>query len=235
MATVTVSDMITKVRQKADMVNTRFVTDTEVAGYLDSRNKELYGILVRYQLLQDEVEQTITADGSAYYALPARHFSTLDIYYDQGSGTELVRLKRLSHRDRPRTSGSSQAVGYRLTGDGVVLYPAVSSGTYKHYYVPSPLELVETVSDATTEVASVSYPMGWEEYIILGAAIDCLAKEETINQALNKKFSDMERRIADEASLREQSETQTVYNADSEDGDPGRVVGWARPFRGRWR
>lgn len=230
MASVTVTSLVTQTRQRADLVKSRFVTDAEVASYVDSRNKELFALLVKHSLIHAEAEQAITADGSAYYALPDRYFGTLDVMYDQGSNTEFCRLPRLSHRERPRTTGTSQAVGYRITGDGIVLYPAVTSGSYKHYYITSPLQLVETVSDATTETATVNYPMGWEEFIILGAAIDCLSKEETVNGALNSKFADMQRRILDEASMREMSEAPTVQNVDRE-GEPGRVRGWATPFR----
>lgn len=214
MATVTVTELIAEARQKADMVNTRFVTDAFVLSALNNRNNQLNALLITNQLMVDELEQVITADGSAYYAFPTRYFSTLDVYYDPGGSQDMVRLHRTSNRSRPRTTNIEHAESYGTTSSGLVLKPAPTTGTYRHFYIPSPLKLVETVSDANTEVATVNYPMGWEEFLSVGAAIDCLSKEETVNPELNKKIAQIERRIEHEASLREYSENPGVQRVE---------------------
>ncbi len=44
---VSLADLITRCRQRADMVNTQFVTDTEIVGYLNESLGELYDLIIQ--------------------------------------------------------------------------------------------------------------------------------------------------------------------------------------------
>jgi len=44
---VTLSDLITRSRQRADMVNTQFVTDSEITSYLNESLGELYDLIIQ--------------------------------------------------------------------------------------------------------------------------------------------------------------------------------------------
>ena len=69
---VLLSDMITQARQRADMVNSNFVSDSELTGYLNEANLELYDLLTTK--FADEYFHTydLITIGSAsnIYALP---------------------------------------------------------------------------------------------------------------------------------------------------------------------
>lgn len=189
----TLAELRTRVRQRSDNEHTgQFVTDAEVNGLINTRYKELYELLVLHSQQRAESVQTITVtaatDGG--YALNTDFFALLGVYrIDPALGP--IWLQRHDHRIMPDINYPADAETYRLVGSYIEFNPIPSSGTYKLKYVPIPT----TLSADSDEIDGV---LGWEEYVVCGAALDVLVKEEAEEaamQELRTRLGEMHNRI----------------------------------------
>jgi len=173
----TIAELITEVRQKADMVSSSFVTDTEILRMLNRAWQFLY--------------ETISKEGSGYissttltttsaeeYPLPADFWKILGA--DVVDGGRTVSLRAFNFKDRNRNSGapSSTYPAYQLRNSSLRLMPAPSPGlSVTVWYTPRPI-LFTAVSDV------VDVPYFGEEFLAVSGAIECLAKEESDTNVL---------------------------------------------------
>jgi len=204
----TLSDIRDRVRQRADIENeTARYPDSEVNQYINDSYKELFTLLQRYGLVRTEKTQTITADGSTSYAVSSDYFATLKVFYQDG--TTLVSLRRHEFKNRPFDfSGTTgQASSYRVAHNGtslnIELVPKPGSGTYLHTYIPVPADL----SDDSDTIDSV---MGWDEFIVIDAAIKALVKEDSDTSQLMIERERIMARIEAESAMREMAETHSI-------------------------
>lgn len=204
---VTLASLRLQVRQKADMVNSQFVTDSELTGYVNSAYYELYDLLVQ-KFGNDYYVATsylFTADGTAdSYALPLDFYKVLGLEI-QDDGTHWSPVRKYSQGDRYGV-GYDAVPRYRLRGSFIAFSVAPKSGkAYRLWYVPrlSPLigdsDLVDGVS-------------GWEEYIVTDAAIACLAKEESDTSQLERERQGLTQRIEAAAENRDTGGPFTVQD-----------------------
>lgn len=221
---VTAETMVTHVRQLSNMENRLTVEDPEIHSYLTKARKRLTSMLVRHGLVRAETTATITATGAGVYAFPSDFFSTISVFRVDGDRVHELKLIDSGVRLTPSATPTGQAQAYYATDAGIVLYPAPPSGTYYHVYVPDPGEV--------TYESTVNYPMGWEEYMEVDAAIQCLSKEETINPVLNQRRTDIVRAIQDEASMRNLREPYRLV--DRRPGRRGSVDGFQDPADVWW-
>lgn len=190
--TMRLSDLRTATRQRADMVNSQFVTDDELNSYINQSYFELYDILVQKYgddyFVTDPVSFT-TNGSSQFYDLPnGTNFSGAQAFYkllgvDLGlSNTQdsfvTIRPFTFGERNRYAVPNFQSFYGvtnlrYRLKGNQLWLTPIPSQGQQMRiWYIP---RLNQLVND--TDLADgIS---GWTEYIICDAAIKCLQKEES--------------------------------------------------------
>lgn len=115
-------------------------------------------------------------------------------------------------------SPSGNANYYHLSwnADSLTLnmYPEPKAGeTYRVVYLPHPKKLVLS-SPGAWEETSVSYPMGWEERIVLGMARRALMKEESDTRAVDQEIALWDSRIEEACWNRILSEAPTVRNTD---------------------
>ena len=208
-------ELRTEVRQRADMVNSDFVTDNEINRYLNESISELYDMLISakgqewyiktltlnlvsgqadYDILEtDNFYLLLGVDGDAQSdsPFPLRPYM-LDERHDL---TELRRLTRY---------GNVPNMRYRLSGT-----IDETTGVYKHRISFSP------VPDSGTTVRLIYIPHapvldndadvwdgfnGWEEYVVVDAAIKCLEKEESSTVALERRKERLIERIEGLAS-----------------------------------
>lgn len=113
------------------------------------------------------------------------------------------------------TRGHSIAFRALWTGDNVSmnLYPEPNTGeSYRVTFLvhPKPLALSTTTGYDT----SVTYPMGWEERIVLGMARRALIKEESETRAIDSEIQLWESRIEETCWSRVLSESPSVRNVD---------------------
>ena len=195
--TLTVTQLITKVRERADMLNSQFVTDTEITGYIDYSYKELYDLLVEsvedYNL--SSASFTI-ASGSNTYSLPS------DFYKLRGlddltnpSRPRSVRKFAFNERNDFTVDGLTLSsyeysdVTYRVTGSVLTLMPPENAAkNYLLWYVPK----ASTLSSGSDTADGVQ---GWLEYVIVDAAIKCKIKEESDISDLERAKKNLNERI----------------------------------------
>lgn len=229
MPLVTLTELRTRVRQRSDNEHTgsAFVTDTEITQLLNTSYQELYGNLVRSGLHTSETTYSITATGAAAYDLPSDFYALIGVWYvDSGYRR---RLGRHSVRHRVGTTQTGVACTYRFKGGDLELAPRPTGGTYELVYIPQPA-LLSAGSDVVDGV------LGWEEYLVVDAAIKVLQKEESDVRVLLGERERLLARIQDEAAAAEQLESWTVDNVrgSSQDVD-GYFNGDRRGYTGtRW-
>ena len=171
----TVAQLSTKARERSDMVDSEFVTPAELRGYISASFTELYDMLIKTGLSYFESEDTIVTDGIlSRFPLPADYYGTIGVDRDDGTGHRFMLHEfMVTERNRFQVQSTGFAIGYRVVGNELELLPRPPIGqTYQHLFVPAPADL----TDDTDIVDGVS---GWEEFIVVDAAIKMLLKEET--------------------------------------------------------
>ena len=199
--TKTLGDLITSIRRRADMEGSTFVSDAELAEYVNQSVAELHNLLV-----------TTYEDyyvNSTQYSLPTENPGDLpDDFYkcigvDFATGGRTYSLKRYMFNERNILTGD---IFYRIQGAKIRFIPEVTTGgTVTLWYAPEPyyFEIASTL-DKTQVLGTVDAQIqrGYEEYIVLDAAIKCLMKEESDATNLIALREMTKQRIGDVGSVR---------------------------------
>lgn len=210
----TLAELRQQVRQRADVENSNFVSDAELNAYINSSYKELYDLLVAtfedYYTL-DPVEFTLS--GSTYtYDLPTNFYKLRGLDYKESSGGSdwwTVRPFVFTERNRVNNTFIGNVYAwdqrsYRIVGDKLYIYPQENAkGTYRIWYVPRATELA-------ADTDTLDGVNGWEEYVIVDAAMKILIKEESDIQPLVLQKEQMRQRIIDMAKDRDVGEGDRI-------------------------
>lgn len=180
MATVSLTTLRSRVRERADMVGTNFVQDSATS--LDAWINE--GVQILHEKMvaaygSDYVEKTsaFTCDGTGNVTLPSDFFKLLGVDLQLYGVTRTIRPYMRAERNAYKNSsiwGPHVLPAFKLSGlTTLKLLPAPPSGITGSI-IYSPVATVLTNSGDTVETID-----GWERYIVLYAAIQCLIKEES--------------------------------------------------------
>lgn len=209
--TVTLTSLTDQAKQRADMVNSSFVSATEWTQYINNSWCELYDLLISaygsdYYSSTDTIT---TVSGTASYALPADHYKTVGIDYVVSS-TEKYPLDRYAFRDRNLRNNAYlnrsyfPSYKYRITGNNVVLSPTPNEIiTLEHIYIPVAQEM--TIGADTIDGVN-----GFEEYIVVDAAIKALQKEESDVSVLMAQKDRLRKRLEEMAEDRNAGDSDMV-------------------------
>jgi hypothetical protein len=202
--TLTLLQLRTRARERADMVNSSFVTDTELTGYINSSYQEFY------DLLTNAVEDYNISTSSFTIASGNTQAAPSDFYKVRGiddmtdpSNPLPVRLFNFNERNdysqRTLLPYRLSTVSYRILGSNLTFLPDTQAQRpYKLWYVPIATPLV---LDADT-AAGIN---GWLEYVVVDAAIKMLIKEESDTKVLYRVKKDLIDRIEAMRTKRDQS------------------------------
>ena len=229
--TVTLTELLSRVRTRADMVGSDFVTDTELTYWINESIRSLYDMLVKaygedYFISSKSFN---TVSGQSEYALDASPVSISDFYKLKGvdvvfSTDDVRTLRRFTFRDRNRyspqatwTSGGAKAIVYRLQGGKLWLLPApVGVYAVKVWYVPAFTALA-------TGASTFDGINGWEKWVVAEVARKALMKEESdvseLNQELGAYKVEIEAMIA-VRDVGEEEKATDVYQTDHDDRLP---------------
>jgi hypothetical protein len=209
MESITLASLRTQVRQTADMVDSTFVSDSELNQFIDLSYAELYDILTAtcedYYTLPP-INFTIP-DGSKTYALPSDFYKLrgLDLSLGGGSNPEdwiTVHPFQFNERNRKnsivqRSLNSVNDINYRIIGDSLYFFPEDKApGVYRLWYIPVRTKL-------TLDTDTMNGVQGFQQYVIVDAAIKCLRKEESDVQELLLAKADLKQRIEAMAPARD--------------------------------
>lgn len=170
---VTVQSMIDGARQRADMVNSTFVTDTELIGYINHIYKRFYNKVVNtFENYYVSTAALSIVAGTDLYDLPTDMLKLLG--FDVNRNGQVMTIFPWSLNERNREQRSSDApYRYIIRGTKIQILPKPDANyAATFFYVPVPTEL--TLANQSIEVWN-----GFDEYIMLGAAILCKQKEES--------------------------------------------------------
>lgn len=213
--------------QRADRVNSNFVTTQEWRNYINQSMFELYDLLITvYEDYFIAPPIQFVADGNTYlYPLPngSNKFLNANLpsqvitpspFYKL-SGVDLalnnannayVTVNRFMFIDRnrfvyPNTASTIYGVfnlQYRMMGSNIEFIPTPSAGqSIRLWYIP---RLVELLQDTDTTVMGIS---GWIEYVIVRSAKYALDKEESDTTKLDQQLLFLKARIEETAANRD--------------------------------
>ncbi len=212
-------------QQRADRVNSQFVTLPEWNTYINQSYFELYDLLVTvYEDYFMASPLSITTDGINFlYALPdgsnnsgaAPFYKLLGVDCGLGAAANAwVTLKKFDFIGRNRyiyPQITSTYLGvfnlrYRLMGSNIEFIPTPSAGQIlRLWYIPRVSQLLKD----TDVMDGVS---GWTEYVIVDAAIKALQKEESDVSVLMAQKMALTQRIQDSAMNRDAGQPDTISN-----------------------
>jgi len=212
MATFTESDLRTRARRRADMVNSTFVTDEEIRDYLNSSISELHDFMVKSYEDYFVSTKTYTAPlAAAGENLPTssdgggEFYKALGVDYESGGITSTLRAYSFSERNVYNTPYAVidrlAEPMYKVEGTKIKLIPNNStSGTITLFYVP-----VATQFDGSGVTSITNVIPGYDEYVVVATAIRMLMKEESDISALERERQQLASRIIRAISPRDVS------------------------------
>lgn len=216
-------------QQRADRVNSQFVTTEEWNSYINNSMFELYDLLITaYEDYYVASPVSLTTDGTnSLYALPnGVNYSGAPAFYklmgvDLGlssSPNGYVTVKKFNFIDRnkyvyPNTASTIYGVynlSYRLLGNNIDFIPVPSANQpIRLWYIPRLTMLVQDADITTTGIS------GWLEYIITDAAIKALQKEESDVMVLAAQKIALIKRIEESAINRDVGQPDTISDVRS--------------------
>jgi hypothetical protein len=227
--TQTLLDLRTTVRQESDTENDPHVSDTEINGYINTAYLELYALLV--SSFGDDYYTTFATfpgdgvseiyplpNGALYSAAPAFYKGVMAEANLAGTNPySWVSLKRFNMREKNRFNPLNQIVmpgyqwpRYRLVGDGIMFWPIpVASITFKLWYAPK-------LSPLTADGSIANDFSGWLEYVVVDAAMKCVAKQERDVSLLAARKAALLARVEKEAANRDIGEPAEVTMTETE-------------------
>jgi hypothetical protein len=233
-------------QQRADRVNSQFVTLPEWNSYINQSLFELYDLLITtyedYYLAP--ALQFTTVSGQSFYPLPngTNYSGALPFYKLRGVDLGLnatnqayVTLNKFNFMDRNKyiypNSGSTiygvLNLQYRVMGSNIELIPFPSNAQpMQLWYIP---RLQQLLKDTDITTSSVS---GWIEYVIVDAAIKALQKEESDISVLAVQKMALIKRIEETASNRDAGMPDTISDVRSQGGWGSSSGGWNGPMGG---
>jgi hypothetical protein len=220
-------------QQRADRVNSNFVTKAEWNSYINQAMFELYDLLVT--VYEDYFAATpiqFVTNGSQYlYPLPdgantflnALNLTTFTPkpFYKllgvdlaiQNAVNGYVTINKFNFIDRnrfvyPNTASTIYGVfnlQYRVMGNNIEFIPTPSaSQAIRVWYIP---RLTELLLDTDTTDVGIS---GWVEYVIVRAAKYALDKEESDTQKLDQQILFLKTRIEESAANRDAGQPDKI-------------------------
>lgn len=214
---VTLADLALRVRERADMTDSSFISDTRLYELITESHQKLHGMLV--DALREEYAYELasftTAEGQIDFAVPCCFYKLYGV--DMEINGRIVALKPFNRAERNRyrnlNGSASYPPMYSLSGGNLKLFPVPPAGlTGEIIYAPEATRL-------TLSTDEVSYPNGWERFIVIDAAIQCLIKEESSVTALVAERQLIINEIADTKENRDLANPQQVVDVYALEGE----------------
>lgn len=186
----TLTELRTWSRERADMENSQFISDSELTEYINMAYSELYDILVtRYEDYFSEVVP-FTLSSSNEYTIPSNFYKLVGLDYSQG-GDKWIVVRKWNFEERNQVSEDTSSV----------------NGDYRAWIVPRITKLVNG-SDATVDL------INYEEYIVVKTAMMMKDKEESDVSVLAQNLLMLKQRIEGAATNRalEPDRISDIYN-----------------------
>lgn len=221
-------------QQRADRVNSQFVTMSEWNSYINQALYELYDLLITVyedyylaapiQFVSDGITYLyplpngsntfLNANNTAQTVTPPAFYKLMGVDLALNNATNAyVTINKFNFIDRnrfvyPNTASTIYGVfnlQYRVMGSNLEFIPTPSAGqAIRLWYIPRMTQLLQD-TDTTTQGIS-----GWIEYVIVRAAKYALDKEESPTDVLTQELLFLKGRIEETASNRDAGQSDTI-------------------------
>lgn len=230
MSTVTLAQLKTRARQKADMENSSFIQDPELINYINESYFNWYDLVVEAfedYYLSDEPFEITLEKGENTIDLPADFYKLagLDKSVSSPSSNQFYPLRKTLWRGRNQTEnrfsyyGLQPTVTYRIFKDRIQLTPKdAADGLYKLFYIPLATPLVD-------DLDAIDTYNGFENLLIIDTAIKMLAKEESDPSLLLMERQRLEIKMKDMLIDRDINNGERVEETNSSLGDNWNIGG----------
>ena len=208
------SEIRTQARQRADMVGSDFISDSEFNTMINSSAAALY------DLLSDAFEDYFTKDsaplslgvGQNRLTLPNDFFKLRGVDLDIGNG-EYFTLSSFNFNERNIINKAyryglygNRNLKYCVMGNQLIIEPkdTAASNNFVVWYVPTYANLVND-----NDLLPFSFNK-WEEFIVLDVAIKALTKEESDTSKLEVEKERIIKRLNTAAKNRDSAQPKRV-------------------------
>jgi len=215
---VTLTQLTTRSKQLADMVNSSFIGSTEWTDYINAGYAELYDLIVAAfeDYFTTTTTSTITTGNTI--SLPAAFYKLRGLDYSLNGSYVNCTQFGFSERNMQSTWRSTALYNragrqYRIVGDTLYIVPEdMAAGTYQLWYIPA----ITPLSGGSDTIPTSLSKFGWEEYICLYAAERAQNKQENDVSVLQAQRQQLIARITSMAANRnvDQPEKITDLQAD---------------------
>ena len=214
----TLQNLVDRVRQRADMTGSAFVSDAEVISYINVAMSEIHDVLVTKFEDYYVSSTTYTLPAANPGNLPDSFYKALGVDLDVGGIT--YRLKPYSFQERAMYNSPGMVASmitntlYNIQGSLIKFIPSPTvSGSATLYYVPEAQQFSTSESEYMAKTVFDKAPAvayGYEEYVVIDAAIKCLQKEESDVQVLLLQKQQQLLRIEQAAGKRDAGESYAI-------------------------
>lgn len=238
-------------QQRADRVNSQFVTVSEWNFFINQAMFELYDLLITvYEDYSMAIPIQFNTNGSDFqYPLPdgkTTYFNGLNpttsilarpLYKLSGVDLALntanngyVTINKFNFIDRnrfvyPNTASTIYGVfnlQYRMLGSKIEFIPTPSSGqSIRLWYIPRLQTLLQD-----TDISDIGIS-GWLQYVIVRAAKYALDKEESDTSTLTQEILYLKTRIEESAANRDAGQPDKISDTRGNNGGWGTGSGWS--------
>lgn len=253
-AEMSLIELINSAKQRADRVNSNFVTKPEWTNYINQSMYELYDLLIttyedyfmapraRFTTngstgiypLPDGLLSFTSVAGSSFVAAPFYKLLGVDLGINT-TANAFVDINKFNLIDRnnyvyPNSNSTLYGIfnsQYRMLGTNIEFIPVPTSGQLiQLLYIP---RLPQLLLD--TDITTIGFS-GWLEYVIVKAAYLALTKEESDTSPLVTQLVALNKRIEESAMNRDAGRPDTISDVrlGANNGGGGPFSG----FKGGW-
>ena len=233
----TLQQLITLTRQRSNMENNNFISDTELTTYLNNSLAELDDVLVTdyedYRL--NTFQSVLPSDGlTNIIPIPSNLYKLRGVDFkinESQNGTFWLTLFpfQLPERNRQRSGLTNILVpyrtglSYRLADAGIIIMPQVQAGgTYQIWFTPKFVSLVETTDTLTIQMDT----QAWIEYAVVDCCIKIFNKQNLDPSGFMAEKAALQVRIKNAAKNRDSAGPKRVANVRFNENDFGLPYGF---------
>lgn len=196
--TRTLAQLRAEVRDRADIENSQHITDAQITRYINQSAASLHAMMAETcedwfltrEATTAPAASTGASAGTTEIALQASFYKIIAV--EAQVGGRFVRLQRWGwqeHAGLTETDTTGGPYYYRIAEGYYVITPDVPTGTaLRTYYIPA-------FSDLSADADTYDGRDGWEEWVVLDAAIKCMVKEESDVRPLVAEREKLEARL----------------------------------------
>lgn len=203
----TVSELITRIRERSNTERSNFVTDDEIIRYIDQGYTRLYDLIVsKFENYYINDYSFQTTGSTQFFDLPADFYKMVGLDQFQntsGSGDNALTVRPFNFNERNRYNNILFAVTaaafyrYLIQGSKIKILPPPDAGiTFKMWYIPAPTKITSTAQ----QIDGIA---GWEEVVVLYAAVQIMNKQELDSTPLKREYAEAVDRVITMATERD--------------------------------